>query len=379
MNTQNFLGSYEVINQAEDWLFNKALPHWASKSPSPEGGFYERHTLNGEGIPHEDSRVRLQARQTYCFALAASIGWEPNLSQSLVERGLNVLIQDCQRMDGLYGKRVKPGYGLSDDTAETYDCAFALLAFATSWHFLKIEKALQAGQNLITAMETKLKRSFKNGGYAERLPVPTRREQNPHMHLCEASLAWFEATGDKRSLERAYKIVQFVEVTFWDDERQVLREFDVTAQENHIQIGHMFEWVWILHRMSKLSAQPLLPLAYKLYQSAVNLASKTHFLPLSSYLDGEVREAKQRTWTLAEALKAHIAMADSSSSKTISKIIPQAVISIFNDHLDNPIEGAWIDIRSAEGLPLTEDITPATGYHIFTAFADLIAFKHTLS
>ena len=28
------------------------------------------------------------------------------------------------------------------------------------------------------------------------LPAPTRREQNPHMHLCEALLAWYEATGN---------------------------------------------------------------------------------------------------------------------------------------------------------------------------------------
>ena len=85
MGTQSLSDSDKIINKAEDWLLTQALPFWAAKTSSPEGGFYERHALNGEGILHEDSRVRLQARQTYCFALAAGIGWKPDLSLSLVK------------------------------------------------------------------------------------------------------------------------------------------------------------------------------------------------------------------------------------------------------------------------------------------------------
>ena len=367
-------------SKAKSWLFDQSFPFWAHHNVAESGGFYERHDLSGRGIAGEDSRVRLQARQTYCFSLAAGLGWNIEKSEQLAQRGVDVLINDCRRTDGLYGLRVQPGKGLTNADAETYDCAFALLAFSTAWHYLKIPKALEAGEQLSKIIDDVLRRSNQQGGgYTERLPAPERREQNPHMHLCEASLAWYEATGDLAALERAKAIASFVELTFWDSDLNILKEFDTPDDVNHIEIGHMYEWVWILHRLRKLSGEPLLPFATQLYASAQKLQSLNDYLPLASFCNGEVKDARQRTWGLTEALKAHVAMAEHHSTENNLRDIVDVTSSLFSDHLDQDIPGAWIDVISPSGDPLVKDITPATGYHIFLAFADLIAFSEARS
>lgn len=366
--------------RAEAWLFDQSLPFWARENVSDDGGFYERHDLYGRGIPGEDSRVRLQARQTYCFSLAAGLGWNIEQCEKLVQLGLKVLIHDSCRADGLFGLRVKPGEGLTDYTAETYDSAFALLAFSTAWQHLKIPAAYDAGARLSEVIEIVLRRSHSElNGYAERLPAPQRREQNPHMHLCEASLAWYEATGDLVALDRAKAIVGFVERTFWDEDLQVLKEYDALGDENHVEIGHMYEWVWILNRLKKLSGEPLLPIAGHLYESARRLESLNTYLPLASFCNGDVKDPRQRTWGLTEALKAHLAMAEHGMNERVLRDIANVTSGLFSDHLDQNIPGAWIDVISPSGDPLVKDITPATGYHIFLAFADLIAFSKAQS
>jgi len=370
----------EVLRQEDlirDWLFQRAFPFWAEVTVNPDGGFYERHTLDGKGIRGEDSRVRLQARQTYCFALAAELGWERETSRQLVERGLDVLINDCRRSDGLYGTRVKPGSGLTNANAETYDCAFALLAFSTAWRALKIERARVAGMALREAITQKLKNKSQ-GGYYERLPAPSIREQNPHMHLCETFLAWYEASGEEQSLKDAKDVAEFVQTQFWNADADVLFEFDCSASDNHVEIGHLYEWVWILHRLRKLSGQPLMPFAHDLYASALRWDARQPYLPLASNSDGTVKTAKQRTWGLTEALKAHIAHSGEIEQSLVTQRIISTSQALFDDHLNSAISGGWTDEISPDGEPLADWMTPATGYHIFLAFAEYLQFARSL-
>lgn len=371
-------GILEQAELIEEWLFDSAFPFWADVTVNPEGGFYERHRLNGKGIDGEDSRVRLQARQTYCFSLAAELGWQPEASRSLVERGLDVLISDCKRADGLYGTRVKPGAGLTDANAETYDCAFALLAFSTAWRSLKIDRAKVAGIALRDAITQHLT-NYDKGGYYERLPAPSIREQNPHMHLCESFLAWYEASGEAQSLRDAIKVANFVQEQFWKTDAAVLLEFSDTAENNHVEIGHLYEWVWILHRLRKLSGQPLMPFAHKLYASAQLWEAGQHYLPLASHIDGSVKIAKQRTWGLTEALKAHIAHSEEVELSLINARIVSTAQALFDDHLNSAIAGGWTDEISPTGHPMANWMTPATGYHIFLAFAEYLAYARDLT
>lgn len=368
-----------TANRCRNWMLESSFPFWAEHSVNPDGGFYERIDLNAIPIKGEDSRVRLQARMAYTFALAARLGWDRKQAQALAERGLAVLINDCCRDDGLYGRRVQPGVGMTDDGAEAYDTAFALLAFATAYHVFKLPVALEAGNKLNAAIDDLLRRPENEGGYRERLPEPQQREQNPHMHLTESSLAWFEATGDKAALVRAEELAGFVEDKFFDAETGLLLEFaEGNSDENRIEAGHLFEWVWILGRIRDLGGNYPEAFANALFDSATKLIEGQDFIPLSQHLDRTTREDIQRTWGPTEALKGQISIWPSRSNEQMARQILDTANGLWDDHVANAIPGAWIDKITSDRASAIEDITPATGYHIYLAFEELIEFSNGL-
>lgn len=362
-----------LAERARGWMLEQAFPFWADRAPSPDGGFVERLDLSGNPVRGEASRVRLQARMVYIFALAAMLGWDRARAQALTEHGLACLDQDCRREDGLFGRMVVPGSGLVDDTAETYDTAFALLAYATAYRAFALPQALRSGALLNDTIETLLARPPEEGGYAERLPMPQRREQNPHMHLTEASLAWFAASGDERALHRAQACAEFVQRDFVDPASGWLLEYDGgPGAENRTEAGHMFEWVWILGELQRASGAPQLDRMRGFHDGALRLVDGLGYLPLSQTCDGAVREAVQRTWGPTEKLKAHIALWRSAPSLALLGQIAETAEGLFADHVHGAVPGAWIDRIAPDRSPLIDDITPATGYHIFLAFKELI-------
>ena len=370
----------DLAHRAELWMLNNAFPFWAERGVNPDGGFFERLDMDGFGIRDEDSRVRVQARMAISFTIAAELGWEPDRSKSLARRALDVLVNDCRRPDGLYGKMVRPSLGLTDDTAMAYDTAFALLSFAMAYRTFGWDSARDAGEQLSQAIDQHLMRTPEEGGAAETLPTPTIRTQNPHMHLTEASLAWFEVTGETRSLERAQSIVSFVESRFYRDDLGLLvEEFDIPDQSNRAEAGHMLEWVWILGQMAKATRAKPHPLAAALYTKAQRLLDGLDYIPLAQDLDGKVLKAQQRSWSVAEKLKAHITIWRLDHDLEIAEQIVTAGKQMFADHIVGALPGAWVDEIDPNSNSLIKDITPATGYHVFQAFQELIRFSEEFS
>lgn len=372
-----------LAERFERWMYERSLPFWADHAPDPEGGFYERLDLDSQPILGEDSRVRVQARMGYCFALGAENGWEPERARQLANRSLDTLLSDCRRGDGLYGKMVDTGRGLTDETPELYDNAFALLAFATIGRVFGDARAMTAAGELHEAIERLLRRDAgegsEAGGYRERLPAPERREQNPHMHLTEASLAWYEASGDRTALKRAERIAHFVADRFFDADAGLLFEFaGVGTEANHVEAGHHFEWVWLLDRLAQNGGAVLEGLASKLHDGGIRLLEGLDYLPLSQELDGSVRQPKQRTWTLTEKLKGHIALYRMQSRDDLLPLILATGNSLWNDHIAPGLPGAWTDAIDPDGRSLVEDITPATGYHLYLALDELSSFAKSL-
>jgi len=284
-----------LAERSRSWMLDEAFPFWAERGADPAGGFYEKLDLSGEGIPDVESRVRVQARMGFTFALAAELGWDRERASELAERSVRVLVDDCRRDDGLFGKTVRPGRGLIDDTADAYDTAFALLAFAWVYKVFGLQSALAAGRKVSSVIDQVLVRSESEGGFKETIPAPEVRDQNPHMHLTEASLAWYGATQDQHALERAKSLSEFVEARFYRPGRTLLVEhFDVADDQNRMVAGHMFEWVWILGRLRELGGRPSEEFAAGLHDGGVKLVRGLGYLPLSQRLDGEVSEARQQ-------------------------------------------------------------------------------------
>lgn len=365
--------------QARAWMLGVSFPFWADKGLHSAGGFQERLDLRAEPLDDHKSRVRLQARQTFCFALAQKHGWDKARCEALVARGIGVLTQQCMRADGLLGKQVHLGAGLSDDRADLYDTAFALLAFSTAAQTGNLEAETCAAA-LSAAIDTHLRRPASEGGYKEALPQLGHRLQNPHMHLFEASLAYYSVSKDSAALDRTRAIQGFVADHFFDERTGRLHEVKALDGSAHssdrLEAGHHYEWAWLLHRHAQLTGDDVHPMAKALYDTAVTLTDETGRIALSHMFSGAILEPVYRTWGQTEALKAHIAACEQGWIGL--QPITRTFDLMWADHVALAPRGAWIDRVDSQGRPTAQDITAATGYHLYVAFEELIRLADSL-
>ncbi|MEO0785424.1 MAG: AGE family epimerase/isomerase [Pseudomonadota bacterium] len=362
----------ERAKRAKSWMLDASLGFWADRGVHPQLGFRERLTMDGAPIEDADTRVRLQARQTFCFAFGKVLGWSDARADGLVARGVDVLRAHCRRPDGLYGARMSYGGGLSVDTADLYDTAFALLGL--SWaHRIGAEGAGEAASEASRAIDTVLKRPVDEGGYREALPAPVHRLQNPHMHLFESSLALHEATSDGAALARAEAIEMLLETRFLTRDgalREVFGRDWGPAEGDRFEAGHQYEWVWLMAERARLTGAPVSPAAEGLYAKALDLTGPDGAVALSHTLDGAVLDATERTWGLTEALKAHLARMLAGDAAAEARAI-QTFDRMWERHVAPAPEGGWLDKYGPDGAPDTTDMTAATGYHIYVAIAEL--------
>ncbi len=363
-----------VLDRAGTWLRDGCFPFWADRAPHPRGGFRERLTLDGRPLDDDMSRVRVQARQTYVFARAALLGWRPELARSLVERGLESLLGPCRRPDGLVGRLVRPGIGLADPQPELYDNAFALLALAWASRALDAPELIVEADRMLALIDAS--HGHPAGGFHETLPPVGPRRQNPHMHMFEASLALYEASGAERHAARAAGLLDLFETRFLDHATGCVQELlDEQlnplkgSSEAPIQPGHAFEWVALIDVRRRLLGAPTPDHVPKLYAAALRTLGRDGAVPLTAHPSGAPIDGSRRIWAQTEALRAHLARATAGDDDAAARARRQ-LDAIFTSHLDPAPNGGWLDHLDTNGLPATDSMTAATGYHLVVACAE---------
>ena len=265
-------------SEAHQWLFDASFPLWAQTWDPDSGLFAETLGLDHTQTDEPTTRVRVQARQVYVFTEAMRLGWNKAAAQERVEAGIATLCGAAQRSDGLIGRSLSLSTGkFVDDTADLYDAAFALMAFANAAMVLPDKApALEGARSVLEALDLHM-RDAQNGGYHEALPAPDRRLQNPHMHLFEALLCLHQIDPNGGYDKRSAEILSLFLHRFTAGEGRLLgEEFkrDWGEPEGdaamHIEPGHQFEWVWLLHMHARQQSAPLPPEARKLYAFAVS-------------------------------------------------------------------------------------------------------------
>lgn len=361
--------------RARAWLFDACFPFWAERAVHPRGGFRERVALDGGPLDDDVSRVRVQARQTYLFARAALMGWEPARARALAEHGAESLLGPCRRPDGLLGRMVRPGIGLADDQPELYDNAFGVLALAWAASALGDTALLDAADDILARLDASL--AHPAGGYHETLPPRAPRRQNPHMHLFEACTALYETSGAARHRERAAGLLTLFHDHFFDPATGHVRERfeeDLTPRAGDgwgpVEPGHAFEWIALLVRHAR-AAETRPPDLERLYAAALASLDANGFAPLAARADGAPVDGSRRTWSQTETLRAHLAMVVVGDTRAADRA--RALFdALFAVHLDPAPAGGWVDHVEADGRPRADAITAATGYHLVTAFADVL-------
>ena len=243
-------------NRVRDWLFGQALPLWAQVGIDAEGRFFEKLDFDGRPMVGAPRRTRVQARQVYVFAEAAALGWPEGAA--VAQRGLDALIRDYRRDDGLWVRAMDDAGAVIDAAPDLYDLAFVLFALAAAHRVLHDERALPLALSTLAAIETQMADPV-HGGWQEALPPVLPRRQNPHMHMLEALLAWQAVAPDPAFEAAARRVLDLFATRFFDREHLMLGEFFTAdwsiapgGAGQVIEPGHHMEWIWLLDQARRL-------------------------------------------------------------------------------------------------------------------------------
>ncbi|MDP3493903.1 MAG: AGE family epimerase/isomerase [Hyphomonadaceae bacterium] len=362
-----------------DWMFNAALPWWAANGVDrANGGFVEQVTPDGADGGIAFKRTRVTALQIYVFAHGHMLGFKPGLE--LANHGVDFLTsRTWNGPDKGFARRLTREGGALDSTPDLYDHAFVL--FALAWHYKASgdRNSRDWMHRTLDYIETHMRVSGGEGFWHE-LPPKGWRQQNPHMHLTEACLAAFEATGEARFSTLAKEIIAVFEARFFDPQTQTLAEFfteDLARAPGDdgriVEPGHQFEWAWILNSCRKLLGVQLAPQIRALASFAeahgVDGATKITFNSVRD--DGATIDRASRTWPNTERIKAAIALHELDGIDP-SPVIESSAALLFDRYLGRTLPGTWVDLVDADGKSVSGNAPASTFYHVFLAFAEVL-------
>jgi N-acylglucosamine 2-epimerase/mannose-6-phosphate isomerase len=361
------------------WMFGAALPWWAANGLDRlNGGYVEQMTLDGRDAAADFKRTRVTARQIYVFSHGYMLGFDRGAD--LARHGVDFLVSKTWNgADRGFARKLTREGGPLDPTPDLYDIAFVLFAFSWFHKATGNRSARDWMHRTVDFIETHM-RHPGGQGFQHEFPPKGPRQQNPHMHLTEACLAAFEATGEQRFGDLAKELAGLFQTRFFDLKSQTLAEyFDddwsrAAGDKGHItEPGHQFEWAWILNSSRKLLGLELAPQI----RAAAAFAEGHGVDPVSCATFNQVRDdgtpidKGSRTWPNTERIKAAIALHELDGTDP-SDVVRSSGRLLLDRYLSHKPHGTWIDAFDAEGSSVADTIPASTLYHVFLAFAEVL-------
>lgn len=361
------------------WMFRAALPWWAANGiDRVNGGYVEQMTMDGRDAAVPFKRTRVTARQIYVFSHGYMLGFEKGLD--VAKHGVEFLVSKTWNGPdkGFARKLTREGTPL-DPTPDLYDIAFCLFAFSWFYRASGDKTARDWMHRTLDFIEAHMR--FPGGeGFENELPRKSLRWQNPHMHLTEAALASFEATGEERFAGLARELTDLFETRFFDPKTGTLAEWftddlkRAPGEDGHIvEPGHHFEWAWILN-----SARKQLRLDLGDTIRAVAGFAEKHGIDSESCAafnsirdDGTPVDRGSRTWPNTERIKTAIALYELDGTDPASMIRTSGSL-LLERYLANTPHGTWVDAFGGSGKPVVDSIPASTLYHVFLAFTEVL-------
>ncbi|MEO6918665.1 MAG: AGE family epimerase/isomerase [Collimonas sp.] len=364
----------------------------------PDGGFF--HYLNDDGSVYDGASRHLvnSSRMVFCYALAWRLDGKEEYREA-ARHGLRFLQQQhWQPSYGGYAWVLENGVAV-DCTQHCYGLAFVLLAHA---HALRIgiSEAAQGITATFDLME-KLFWSEDDGLYADEATpegvVSSYRGQNANMHSCEALIAAFEATGERRYLLRAERLAHNITVRLATDgwiwehyhaDWSADWEYNRHDSSNMFrpwgfQPGHMTEWSKLLlllerHRQHlQGDTDWLLPHARALFDVTMPAAWDQQFGGLVYGLapDGSVCDGDKYFWVQAESLATAALLAQRSGNAGYWDSYDN-LWEYSNAHLIDQERGGWYRILQRDNLRYGPEKPPhgkTDFYHPMGAYLEALA------
>lgn len=377
-----------------DWLLQQAydlIDFYQPRCINPRGGFFDLDDL-GHPLPtgwppaaRPTRALYATVRMVHFFALAHLMG-RPG-ADTIIDHGMDFLWNGHRdRKHG--GYHWGSGYdGPTDATKQAYGHAFVLLGASSA----RLVGHPDADRLLDDATSILMERFWEaeHGAIAEEFaedwtPIGGYRGQNSNMHLTEACMAAFEATGRQHYLDMAQSIADLIirRITAANDwrlpehfdagwridagyDRDVFRPFGST-------VGHWLEWSRLLVQLWELGGRKVdwLPeSARTLFRKATEEGWDAERGGFYFTLDwqGKPRDRNRYWWPCAEGIGA-AAFLNSIDGDPFYEQWYRRIWSFVDTHLIDHADGSWHPQLSADLVPITD---PWYGkpdmYHAFQA------------
>lgn len=251
------------------------------------GGYINQFRDDGTIFDDQTKHLVGTCRFIYVFSIAAMM-LDNTEYVDAAKHGIKFLQEHHKQPSGGYAWLLS-GLDVTDATNHCYGHAFVLLAYATA---LKagVKEAAQPLAETFDLMEEQFWNAEDQLYVDEISPdwsvTDPYRGQNANMHTCEAMIAAFEATGDKRYLERATTLAKRVCIDLANESGGMIWEhyaedwsidwkYNLDDPKNLFRpygflVGHWTEWTKLLLILEEHNPQDwMLPQAKKLFDSAV--------------------------------------------------------------------------------------------------------------
>jgi mannose/cellobiose epimerase-like protein (N-acyl-D-glucosamine 2-epimerase family) len=360
---------------AQGWLFDAALPLWRAQGFNATTGMFLERLGQDATADLGTTRMRVQARQTYSFALAGRMGWDGDW-RTPVEAGWASLQTRLRGPNRGFVHKLSALGQILDDRADLYDFAFAYLALAQAGQALnRCDQLIRSTDYAFSTLETW---THPLGGFYEGDvdPQPPRR-QNPHMHLLEAAMAMADATSDQRWIDLQNHLGNLFRDRLFHSETGTLAEFyndDLSLPTDQslpiVEPGHLFEWIWLLDAWRLRGGPDVSDIQARLWTAA----TRDGFNAISGFpieqmdQNGHAIKTSARLWPSTEFLKAASCLDRQGHDDATVRLT--AAFKALQRWFATPLQGLWFDKANDKGAFLDEPAPASTLYHIILALCE---------
>jgi len=359
----------------------------------PAGGFF--HYFKDDGTVYDAGHRHLvsSTRFVFNYAMAYREFGNPEYLDA-AHHGLRYL-RDVHRnpVSGGYAWTLRDGV-VEDATNHCYGVAFVLLAYSTA---LKagIERAREWMDDTWDLLQLRFW-DASAGLYKDEADADwnfsTYRGQNANMHMCEAMLAAFEASGERRYLERALTLADnMTRRQAAKADGLVWEHYDVDwnidwnynlDNPKHLfrpwgfQPGHQTEWAKLLVILDRhVASDWLVPTARHLFDTALARSwdKRRGGMYYGFAPDGSVCDDDKYFWVQAESLAAAALLAARTGDETYWNWYDQLWAYSWKHFVDHK-HGAWYRILDADNRKYSDEKSPAgkTDYHTMGACYEVL-------
>jgi mannose-6-phosphate isomerase len=364
-----------LYRRFDDWM-QAMLPVWTGAAWNPAAGTCAE--LIGDDLKPlatEFHRLIVAGRQLVVFAHAHR-RWGDKLAAERARAIAGTLRERFWDVEhgGWYFTIDAHGRPL-DTRKDLYSHAFGMLGLATYAATFDDDQALTLARAADSAIEAKLKQP---GGWlaaeADRgwAPKDGLLRQNPHMHLFEAYVALYAATGEAVWSEKAQALLRLIADKVAHPQTGALRELLDGDARPTAEPGHHFEWYWLIAELARLDPAMRCPLdRERLYGWAAEYGIDEDGGVLLS-VDAETGapvDDRKRLWGVTELIKAQAAYARAHRDGFERDRLAGDLGFLLERHLKPG--GGWHEYLARDLTPIAGPMPTSSGYHLMLALVEL--------